>query len=61
MDPHRGILTHRIPAEGLGGLIFTVGMLMLTLVAAPELRPLALLSAVAGVLSAPLIYRLHHH
>jgi hypothetical protein len=61
MDPHRGILVHRIPAEGLGGLIFAAGMVALTLAAAPELRALALLSAVAGVLAAPLLYRLHRH
>jgi hypothetical protein len=61
MQPHRGILVHRIPAEGLGGLIFAVGMVTLTLVAAPELRALALFGTVAGVLAAPLLYRLHHH
>ncbi len=61
MQSHRGILVQRIPAEGLGGLIFALGMVALTLLAAPELRPLAAVCALGGVLSAPLIYRLHHH
>lgn len=61
MQSHRGILVQRIPAEGAGGLIFALGMVVLTLIAAPELRALAAFCAVAGVLSAPLIYRLHHH
>ena len=58
---HRGILVHRIPAEGFGGLVFALGMVALTLVAVPALRPLVALSLVAGLLFAPLVHRLHSH
>lgn len=61
VETHRGILVHRIPAEGLGGLIFALGMMVLTLLAVPALRPLAAFSLVAGVLAAPLLHRLHSH
>jgi hypothetical protein len=61
MEPHRGILVHRIPAEGVGGLIFALGMVAVTLVAVPALRPLVVLSLVAGMLFAPLAHRLHSH
>lgn len=61
MDTHRGILVHRIPAEGFGGLIFALGMASVTLVAAPALLPLAAFTLLAGALAAPLIYRLHRH
>lgn len=61
METHRGILVQRIPAEGFGGLIFALGMVVLTLVAVPALRPLAALSVVAGLLFAPLVHRLHSH
>lgn len=61
MEPHRGILVSRIPAEGFGGLLFALGMASLTLLALPALRPLAALSVVAGVLAAPLVHRIHSH
>lgn len=61
METHRGILVQRIPAEGFGGLIFALGMVALTLVAVPALRPLAAFSVVAGLLFAPLVHRLHSH
>lgn len=61
MEPHRGILVHRIPVEGLGGLLFALGMASVTIMAMPGLRPLALLSIAAGVLAAPLVHRLHSH
>jgi hypothetical protein len=59
MEPHRGILIHRIPVEGAGGLIFALGMVLIALVGIPALRPLAALSLLAGVAAAPVLYWLH--
>jgi hypothetical protein len=59
MEPHRGILIHRIPVEGAGGLIFALGMVLIALVGIPAMRPLVALSLVAGLLAAPALYRLH--
>jgi hypothetical protein len=59
MEPHRGILISRIPAEGAGGLIFALGMIAIGLVAMPEIRALALISLVGGVLLAPILIRMH--
>ena len=57
MQPHPGIQIHRIPAEGVGGLIFAVGMAAIVLVAVPSLRPLALVAVLGGVLLAPALYQ----
>ncbi len=59
MQVHRGILVHRVPAEGVGGLIFALGLAAVSLIAVPALRPLAAFSLLAGTLAAPLLYRLH--
>jgi hypothetical protein len=60
MEPHRGILISRVPVEGVGGLIFALGMVAVTLMAMPQIRLLALISLVGGVLLAPVLIRLHH-
>jgi hypothetical protein len=57
MRPHPGIQIHKIPAEGLGGLIFAVGMVAIVLVAIPAVRPLAALAMLGGVVLAPLLHR----
>ena len=57
MRPHPGIRIHSIPADGVGGLIFAVGMAALVLVAVPALRPLAAVALVGGALLAPVLYR----
>jgi len=57
MQPHPGIRIHKIPAEGVGGLIFAVGMAAIVLVAVPVLRPLALGAVLGGVLLAPALYQ----
>ena len=60
MEPHRGILISRVPAEGVGGLIFAVGMIAVALMAVPEIRLLALISLVGGAGLAPILVRMHH-
>jgi hypothetical protein len=61
VDPHRGILINRIHVDGLGGLIFTVGMMTTLLLAVPALRPLVAVSLVGGLLLAPVLWRTGHH
>lgn len=56
MTPHRGILINRIPAEGVGGLIFALGMTAVFLLAVPSFRPLVGLSVLCGVLLAPILH-----
>jgi hypothetical protein len=55
MEPHRGILISRVPVDGLGGLIFALGMAAIALMAAPEILLLALISLVGGGLLAPVL------
>jgi hypothetical protein len=59
MSPHRGILISRIPAEGLGGLIFAVGIAAVFVLAVPAFRPLVAACIVGGILLAPVLRRLH--
>jgi hypothetical protein len=60
MSPHRGILISRIPAEGVGGAIFALGIAAVFLLAAPAFRPIVALCLVGGVLLAPVLHRLHN-
>jgi hypothetical protein len=57
--PHQGIRIDRIPAEGLGGLIFAIGSTAIFLTAFPALRPIAVAAAIGGVLLAPVLHRLY--
>ncbi len=56
---HQGIRIDRIPAEGLGGLIFAIGSSAIFLLAFPALRPIAVAAAVGGLLLAPVLHRLY--
>jgi hypothetical protein len=58
MFPHRGVLTHRIPAQELGGLIFAAGTAVILLLGVPALRPIVALAVVGGVVLAPILHRL---
>jgi hypothetical protein len=58
MDPHPGIVISRIPASGVGGLIFALGTALVCLLAAPALWPLAVGCAAAGLALSPLLGRL---
>jgi hypothetical protein len=60
MDPHRGILISRINVDGIGGLIFTLGMTATLLLAVPALRPLMAVTLVGGALLAPVLWRRAH-
>jgi hypothetical protein len=57
--PHQGIRIDRIPAEGVGGLIFAIGSSAIFLLAFPALRPIAVAAAIGGVLLAPVLHRLY--
>jgi hypothetical protein len=45
---HPGITMHKIPVEGAAGLLFTVGVLVITLLSLPEARWFMALSLTAG-------------
>jgi hypothetical protein len=60
VEPHRGILISRIPVDGLGGLIFALGMVTVCLIAVPEIRALAVVSVLGGLVLAPIL-RLRGH
>jgi hypothetical protein len=55
MQTHRGILISRIPAEGFAGAIFALAMPVLVLIAVPQLRFVAALALVGGILLAPIL------
>jgi hypothetical protein len=57
--PHAEIRIDRIPAEGMGGLIFAVGTALIFLVAFPALRPIMAAAAIGGLLLAPVLHRLY--
>jgi hypothetical protein len=59
MKYHAGIQIDRIPAEGMGGLIFAVGTALIFLVAFPALRPIMAAAAIGGLLLAPVLHRLY--
>lgn len=54
--PHPGIRIDSIPAEEGGGLIFALGMVFITWLAIPGLRPLMLASLIGGALLAPILH-----
>jgi hypothetical protein len=57
--PHAGIRIHQIPAEGVGGLIFAIGTVVIFLLAFPQLLPVAGAAALGGLLLAPVLHRLY--
>lgn len=59
MRVHPGIRIDQIRSEGMGGLIFTLGMVSVLLLSAPALRSMALVSLLGGLALAPVVYRLH--
>jgi hypothetical protein len=58
-SPHPGIRIDHIPAEGGGGLIFALGMVAVFLIGVPALRPVAVVTALGGLLLAPILHRLY--
>ena len=58
--PHPGISMHKLPVAGdKMGLVFTIGVLFMTLVALPEARVFLMLSLPTGLVIG-LILRLRH-
>jgi hypothetical protein len=60
MSPHRGILISRIPAEGVGGLIFALGTTAIFLLAVPAFRPIVAFCLLGGVALAAVLRRVHN-
>lgn len=60
MQPHPGIRIDKIPAEGVGGFIFAVGMAAIVLLAIPAVRPLVALAVLGGILLAPVLHHFRH-
>lgn len=60
LKPHRGILTHKIPAEGFGGLIFALGTVMIFVIGVPEIRQFSLFAIPAGGILAGVLYLWHN-
>jgi len=58
-SPHPGIRIDHIPAEGGGGLIFAVGMILIFLICFPAVRPVAALAVLGGAILAPILHRLY--
>ena len=59
MDKHPGIRIDKIPIEGGPGLIFAVGILVISLMATPFTRAFFLLSILGGALGAVILYLWH--
>jgi hypothetical protein len=57
MRPHPGIRIDRIPVEGGGGLILTVGVVTLFLLGVPAFRPVVAAGLLGGLLLAPVLHR----
>jgi hypothetical protein len=58
-DRHPGISMHKIPVKGGVGLVFTVGVMVMFLIALPQARGFFLLSLPAGILVGVALYLLH--
>ncbi len=57
--PHTGICIDRIPAEEGGGLIFALGMALISLIAFPALLPVAAAAILGGAALAPVVHWQH--
>jgi hypothetical protein len=58
MNIHPGIAIHKIPAEGTGGLIFTLGLTALFLLSIPAFAPLLAACVLGGLALALLLHRI---
>jgi hypothetical protein len=61
MNKHPGIRIDRIPVEGLGGFIFTTGVLAILLVGIPALRVFTLICLAGGAIGTVLLYLWHKY
>jgi hypothetical protein len=60
MTPHSGIRIDSIPADGVGGLIFALGMAAIVWIAVPALQPVMIGCLIGGLLFAPIFHALGH-
>ena len=56
MKIHPGIRIDKIPVKGAGGLIFTLGIMVIVLVALPQARWFLLISVFLGILIGLVLY-----
>ena len=56
---HPGISSNKISVKGWAGLVFTLGVMVLFLIALPEIRWFFVLTLPAGVLAGAVLYLLH--
>jgi hypothetical protein len=54
--PHQGILIDKIPVEGVGGLIFALGIASVFLIGIPAFRPIVAFCVLAGAALAPILH-----
>ncbi len=59
MEKHRGIRIDKIPVEGVVGLIFGIGTLLIFLTGVPETRWFLLISVPIGVIVGTILYIWH--
>jgi hypothetical protein len=58
MNIHPGITIHKIPAEGVGGLIFALGLSALVLTGIPAFVPLFVACVLGGLALALLLHQI---
>jgi hypothetical protein len=57
MNPHPGIMMHKIHVEGGAGLLYVAGTMAVFLMAMPQIAPLALAGLLGGLALAAGLYR----
>ena len=58
---HRGITMHRIPVEGIVGLLFVFATVFIFVVGIPAVRGLALTAGILGVIGSGFLYYWRTH
>ena len=58
-DRHSGIRIDKISVKSWVGLVFTVGVMVMFLIALPEIRWFFVLTLPAGILAGAVLYLLH--
>jgi len=58
---HQGITMHKIPAEGIAGFIFAFATVFIFVVGIPEMRGLALVAGIVGILGSGFLYYWRSH
>jgi hypothetical protein len=58
---HQGITMHKIPAEGIVGFLFAFATVFIFVVGIPEVRGLALVAGILGILGSGFLYYWRSH